>query len=190
MPLTSKSQGGVGLRTAGGSLPVLQLPGGQQSIQLLSLQQQQRGGQLKAGTLTAAIATSAQQAGGATRTGAGSSTAVPLSTVLTGPQMTALTNLAVGKGGGATTTTIPTQQFIQLTGPAQGGANPQGGSQTLHTQLFQKAGAGGQTLQFHQVQLKQGTTVMGPTLAPAGLAPSASKSKSKKRTGSTPPKSM
>ena len=56
-----------------------QLPAGQQPIQLLSLQQQQRGGQLKTGTLTAAI-TSAPQQGGISRQGAGNSTAVPLST--------------------------------------------------------------------------------------------------------------
>ncbi|KAL8573386.1 hypothetical protein ACOMHN_032401 [Nucella lapillus] len=78
MPVTSKTQGGVGLR-APTSLPVLQLPGGQQSIQLLSLQQQQRGGPLKAGTLTAALTSNAQQ-GAISRAGAGNSTAVPLST--------------------------------------------------------------------------------------------------------------
>ena len=99
----------------------------------------------------------------------------------------------VAGGGGATT--IPAGQFIQLTGGAQGAgvavpAPP--GAQPLHTQLaFQKAGGvggSGQTLQFHQLQLKQaGTPVLTPA---AAVATAASKSKGKKRGGATPPKSL
>ncbi|XP_070196914.1 transcription factor SPT20 homolog isoform X2 [Littorina saxatilis] len=184
MPVTTKAQGGVGLRTPANLPQLLQLPGGQQSIQLLSLQQQQRGGQLKPGTLTAAI-TSQPQQGGLNRQGTGISTAVPLSSVsvLTSQQMSALTSLTMGKAGAG-----GAGQFIQLTGGAQGGvSNPQGGPQTLHTQLaFQKAGGGTGTLQFHQLQLKQATA---PTLTPTAAMQSAAKSKSKKRGGATPPKS-
>ncbi|XP_076467933.1 uncharacterized protein LOC143298825 isoform X2 [Babylonia areolata] len=200
MPVTTKTQGSVGLRTPA-NLPVLQLPGGQQSIQLLSLQQQQRGGPLKTGTLTAAI-TSTPQQGAVSRPGASSSNAVPLSTVLTSDQLSSLTSLTMGKAGG--TASIPAGHVIQLTGGTARGAGvgvagAQGTSQTLHTQLaFQKAGCGGgggQTLQFHQLQLKQAST---PTLNPTAVAmataaaasSSSSKGKSKKRGGATPPKSL
>ena len=119
---------------------------------------------------------------------------VCVSPVLTSQQMSQLTSLAVGKASG--TATIPAGQFIQLTGATQGAGvtvpTAQGTSQPLHPQLaFQKAGAGGtagQTLQFHQLQLKQGAP---PTLTPAAAAALASsKAKSKKRGGATPPKSL
>lgn len=113
--------------------------------------------------------------------------------VLTSQQMSALTSLTMGKAGGGGATTIPAGQFIQLTGGGQGAGvavpAPQG-AQSLHTQLaFQKAGGvagSGQTLQFHQLQLKQ-----APTLTPAAaMATAAAKSKVKKRGGATPPKSL
>lgn len=115
--------------------------------------------------------------------------------VLTSQQMSALTSLTMGKAGGGGATTIPAGQFIQLTGGGQGAGvavpTPQG-AQSLHTQLaFQKAGGvagSGQTLQFHQLQLKQAPT---PTLTPVStMATAASKSKVKKRGGATPPKSL
>lgn len=109
--------------------------------------------------------------------------------------MSALTSLTMGKAGGGGATTIPAGQFIQLTGGGQGAGMavpaPQG-AQSLHTQLaFQKAGGvagSGQTLQFHQLQLKQAPA---PTLTPvSAMATAASKSKVKKRGGATPPKSL
>lgn len=194
MPVTTKTQG---LRASAGSLPLLQLSGGQQSIQLLSLPQQQGRGQLKPGTLTAAI-TSAQQQANINRQGGGSSTAVPLSSVLTSQQISALTSLAVGKAGSGGTTALTASQFIQLTGTgAQGAAGSalpgtQGAGSALHTQLaFQKAPGGGvvgQTLQLHRLQFKQAP---GPTLTPvmAAAAAASSESKAKKRGATTPPKS-
>ncbi|XP_025086918.1 transcription factor SPT20 homolog [Pomacea canaliculata] len=168
------------------------LPGGQQSIPLLSLQQQQqqRGGQLKTGTLTATIATTT--AGGASRQGSTTTTTVPLSGVLTSQQMSALTSLTVGKGGGTTATPLSAHQFIHLTGGTQGTSSTvstaQGGSQTIHTQIaLQKpAGSSGQTFQFHPLHLKQGAVA---TSALAGTGISTTKPKIKKRGGTTPPKS-
>ncbi|XP_005097353.1 transcription factor SPT20 homolog [Aplysia californica] len=159
MPVSSKTQTAQGMRTP---MPFLQLQG-QQGIQLLSLQQQQRG--VKSATLTAS--STGQQ--GVTKLAAqGSTSTVPLSTVLTSQQMTAL---AVGAK--------PGQQLIQLA--SGGSALGQGPSQLATHVAIQKGQAGGQqTLQFHSLQLKP----TGATLAQAGV----NKSKNKKRTTPTPPK--
>ncbi|GFS12113.1 transcription factor SPT20 homolog [Elysia marginata] len=177
MPVNSKTQSGQGIRAPTG-VPLLQLQGQQGPIQLLSLQQQ-RGGQVKAAGLVSA--SQGGQAGVARLTAQGGTTsAVPLSTVLTSQQMTAL---GVGgkpgqAGGGAP---ITAQQLLQLTGGAAPTALGQAGTHVA----FQKApGAGGvgQTLQFHQLHLKPGTATLGQGQGIAG------KGKGKKRTTPTPPK--
>jgi len=146
MPVNSKTQGSQSIRTP---MPFLQLQG-QQGIQLLSLQQQQRG--VKA-------VTSSTQGSGVTKLTQGATPTVPLSTVLTSQQMTAL-----GVGG------KPGQQLIQL---ASGGA-------TLgqHVAIQKGQGGGPQTLQFHSLHLKPS----GPALGTGG------KGKGKRRTTPTPPK--
>ncbi|XP_048243565.1 transcription factor SPT20 homolog [Haliotis rufescens] len=155
------------------SLPLLQLQG-QQGIQLLNLQQQHRGGQVKPG----------QSSGGPTQTSARAvTTTVPISTVLTqtltSQQMAALSTLTLGKPGQTTTTSFTPQQLMQLTGQTHLQQSQ------LQPQLtFQKtqSSAAQPHLQFHQLQLKQ------PTSSPAPPSASHSKSKSKKRTTPTPPK--
>lgn len=113
--------------------------------------------------------------------------------VLTSQQMSALTSLTVGKGGGTTATPLSAHQFIHLTGGTQGTSSTvstaQGGSQTIHTQIaLQKpAGSSGQTFQFHPLHLKQGAVA---TSALAGTGISTTKPKIKKRGGTTPPKSQ
>ncbi|XP_041358988.1 transcription factor SPT20 homolog [Gigantopelta aegis] len=170
MPMGAKTAG----RQATQSLPILQLQG-QQGIQLVNVQQQR--GQLKAGIPTS----SGQQGGNRPLT---STTAVPISSVLTqvsqplsSHQMTALpvTSLTVGKQGQPGQGQITPQQLLQLAG--QHGLQPQ----QLQTALtFQKPQQTHQPLQFHQLQLK--------TSAPAQPTQHSSKSKSKKRTTPTPPR--
>ncbi|XP_059178959.1 transcription factor SPT20 homolog isoform X2 [Physella acuta] len=166
MPVSAKGQGNQGIR--GSTMPLLQLQGQQGQIQLLSLQQQR--GQVKSGNITA---TSTQQ--GVARLTQGTSSTVPLSSVLTTQQISAL----AGKSGGGTA--ITPQQLIQLTGGAQATLS-QGTSQMPTHVAFQKGPTGGpQTLQFHSLQLK-------PTTATLAQAQSNLKSKNKKRTTPTPPK--
>ncbi|CAL1540545.1 unnamed protein product [Lymnaea stagnalis] len=168
MPVTSKTQGGQTIR--GSTMPLLQLQGQQGQIQLVSLQQQR--GQVKPGTLT-----TGQH--GVTRLTQGTTSSVPLSSVLTSQQMTALgVGGKAGQGGGAT---ITAQQLIQLAGGASASLG-QGTSQLATHVTFQKGqGGGSQTLQFHPLPLKPtGTTTIAQ-------AQSTSKSKSKKRTTPTPP---
>ncbi|GFN92680.1 transcription factor spt20 homolog [Plakobranchus ocellatus] len=183
MPVTSKTQGGQSIRAPTG-VPLLQLQGQQGPIQLVSLQQQ-RGGQVKAAGLVSA--SQAGQAGVARLAAQGGTTsAVPLSTVLTSQQMSAL---GVGgkpgqPGGGAP---ITAQQLLQLTGGNPTALGQASGQQLATHVAFQKApGAGGvgQTLQFHQLHLKPGTA----TLAQGQGQGAASKGKGKKRTTPTPPK--
>ncbi|CAG5120819.1 unnamed protein product, partial [Candidula unifasciata] len=164
MPVSSKTQGGATIRGST-AMPLLQLQGQQGPIQLLSVQQQR--GQIRSGSLSA---TSAGQQG-VTRIAQGTTSAVPLSTVLTSQQMTALG--VGGKPGQSTGTAITAQQLIQL-----GQASSQLGTHVT----FQKGPGGGQqTLQFHSLQLKPG----GSTLT---QMQGSGKSKSKKRTTPTPPK--
>ncbi|KAK3738279.1 hypothetical protein RRG08_039688 [Elysia crispata] len=184
MPVTSKTQGGQSIRAPTG-VPLLQLQGQQGPIQLLSLQQQ-RGGQVKAASLVSA--SQGGQAGVARLTAQGGTTsAVPLSSVLTSQQMTAL-GVGGKPGQAGAGAPITAQQLLQLTGGAAPTALGQAGGQQLATHVaFQKApGAGGvgQTLQFHQLHLKPGTA----TLTQSQGQGVAGKGKGKKRTTPTPPK--